>query len=75
MSNADLEIDDGGRAFPRDPYEGMTQRAYFAAKALPAIITWASRKGSLKDMKRTIALAAVDVADEMIKALKEQPSP
>lgn len=75
MSNADLEPDDGGRAFPRYPYDGMTTRDYMAAAALPAIITWASRKGTLKNMLPIIGMAAYDVADEMLKARKTDKTP
>ena len=68
---------DGGPAFPitgypRDP--GMTLRDYFAAAALPGIITGAVVAGLGPDDKHTydtVAARAYAQADQMLRLRKE----
>ncbi|VVE33722.1 hypothetical protein [Pandoraea commovens] len=66
------EINNGGPAFPSHgtmgevTHEGMTLRDYFAAKAMAAII--AQPEGGLDYEEDTVAAAAFEMADAMLRA-------
>jgi hypothetical protein len=48
-----------------------TRREFFAVIALPHVANWVNKFGfpETMDLKKVIAVAAVDIADELIKAL------
>jgi hypothetical protein len=48
-----------------------TRREFFAALALPHVANWVNKFDfpETMDLKKVIAVAAVDIADELIKAL------
>ncbi len=74
----------GGPAFPcetlgvdqhgeyRKPYEGMTLRDYFAAKAMQGMLSAnGDENGFLEYEEKTVAKNAYKLADAMLKAREE----
>ena len=62
-------------AFPNEgfngwgtPFEGMTLRDYFAAKALQGFIQYSATKGIYTPPDNELAKASYDLADAMLKA-------
>jgi hypothetical protein len=70
MSNTNT----GGPAFPAMHYDladnehGLTMRDYFAAKAMQALIAYATAKGIYVPPDNELASASYQLADAMMKA-------
>lgn len=76
------KIHDGGPAFPSEEFfdsstgkitlggQGMSIRDYFAAKALPGLMTrnWSNHKGSDEELIEIWVYASYAIADTMLKA-------
>ena len=66
-------------AFPNDgfngwgqPFQGMTLRDYFAAKAMQGFLAYATHKGIYAPPDNELASAAFQLADAMMKARKQK---
>ena len=51
-----------------EPFQGMTLRDYFAAKAMQGFLAYATHKGIYAPPDNELASAAFQLADAMLKA-------
>ena len=51
-----------------EPFQGMTMRDYFAAKALQGFIQYSATKGIYTPPDNELAKVSYDLADAMLKA-------